>query len=264
LAEEALAALAEAEQADGSGGEGNEPLFRVVATDVRIQAQLARYFASALRAALAYGLRSLGRPMLARAVDHQRSAIAAWDAVVEAAKPYVSDLPFGQADFSRGNWADRRPALLGDLAALEAALEAALQDAETAGTEVDPDSLEEQLITPPAPIGEHTPAVCFEPGSPIKVSWRTEDERVTGVRVRWRPVNQALAYGSVDLERQDSAFVGEIPTDTAGDLYPMQYSFEVTAGDAAWPYPGLAPDLANQPYYVVHTDPHTRWGRTAS
>ncbi|MEQ7124034.1 hypothetical protein ABN034_05870 [Actinopolymorpha sp. B11F2] len=263
LAEEALTALAEAEQADGAdggGGGGNEPLFRVVAIDVRIQAQLARYFASALRAAVAYGLRSLGRPMLARAVDHQRSAIAAWDAIVEAAKPYVSDLPFGQTDFSRGTWADRRPALLADLAALGATL----QDTETADTDADPVALEEQLTTPPAPIGEHTPAEYFEPGKAIKISWRTEDERVTGVRVRWRPVNQALAYSSLDLEQRDGAFVGEIPTDTAGSLYSVQYFFEVTAGYAAWPYPGLAPDLANQPYYVVHTDPKTRWGRTAS
>ena len=254
LADEALTALAEAEQVCGGGV---KPVFTIVAADIRIQAHLARYFAAAMRTAIAYAFRSLGRPMLARALDHQRSAIAAWDAIVAAAQLYVDDLPFGQTDFARGNWADRRAGLLRDLAGLETAL----RDAEMTGADVDPDTFEERLITPPAPIGEHTPAECFQPGTDLTVSWRTDDKRVTAVRVRWRPVNQALSYNSLDLKERGGVFVGEIPTDTAGSLYPMQYYFEVTANGAAWPCPGLAPDLANQPYYVVHADPQTRWGR---
>ncbi len=72
-------------------------------------------------------------------------------------------------------------------------------------------------------------------------------------------MNQALAYEVVDCERQGRTFTGVIPA--ADGAYPVQYFFEVLAEDDAWPYPGLSADLADQPYYVIHHDPDTTWGR---
>lgn len=42
----------------------------------------------------------------------------------------------------------------------------------------------------------------------------------------------------------------------------MQYYFELRRGPASRFWPGLDPlTLSNQPYYVVHADPTTTWGR---
>ncbi|WP_152365310.1 hypothetical protein [Microlunatus speluncae] len=253
LADTALVRLAAAAAAVPDTG---DPEFVIMATDIRIQAGLARHFAASLRAGVAYALRSLGRPMLARAVDHYRTAITAWEAVITAAEPYVDDLPFGQTDYSRGAWAARRPVLAADLATLERELAATPDDGR-----VDPDGVEASLITAPAPLGRHTPPERLEPGAALPVSWRTDDDRVTGVRLRFRPVNQALAYQVVDLDRDGDTFSGSIPAELTGGPYPVQYFFEILAANAAWPHPGLATDLANQPYYVVHADPATTWGR---
>ncbi len=143
LSDTALAALGAAEQAVPDTG---DPEFVIMATDIRIQAGLARHFAASLRCGVAYALRSLGRPLLARAVDHYRDAIAAWEEVITAAEPYRDDLPFGQTDYSRGAWAARRPILQADLAGLQRALAAAPNEA--AG---DADAVEASLITEPRP-----------------------------------------------------------------------------------------------------------------
>ncbi len=253
LADTALAGLAEATAALPDAA---DPEFVIMATDIRIQAGLARHFAASLRSGVAYALRSLGRPMLARAVDHYRAAVAAWETVITAAEPYVDDLPFGQTDYSRGAWAARRPVLQADLTGLERELAGAADD-----DRVDPAATEASLITAAAPTGRHTPPERLQPGADLPISWQTDDQRVTGVRLRYRPVNQALAYQEVELDRDGVAFSGSIPAAVTGGPYPVQYFFEVLAEDAAWPYPGLATDLSNQPYYVIHRDPTTTWGR---
>jgi hypothetical protein len=253
LAHEALSALTESEQlTDPTAAE-----FIVLATDIRIQARLAQHFAALTRAAVAFALKDLGPDWGPRSVDHYRSAITAWDELVAAAGPYVDDLPFGQTPYSRGSWVDRRPAMLADLDAVQAAVEAA-----PAGTDLPTGLPEESLRTPPAPEGHHRPARQIVPGAPLPVSWRSDDARVTAVRVHYRPTNQVLDYDVAELQRDGDGFSGVIPSAVTGTGYPVQYFFELRSADGqAWPYPGLAADLANQPYFVVHADQNTSWGR---
>ena len=43
-----------------------------------------------------------------------------------------------------------------------------------------------------------------------------------------------------------------IPGGYTGSPFPLQYYFEVrSASGSAWLHPGFAPDLANQPYFVL-------------
>lgn len=255
LSTQALTGLAAAAE---TAADVDSPEFVIMAADVRIQAGLARHFAASLRSGLAYALRSLGEPMGTRAVDHYRDAIAAWDDVITAAEIYVDDLPFGQTDYSRGAWAARRPVLQADLAGLEAALATPDRTGAAAATiEV----IDATLIMGPVPAGRHVPPAQLRPGADLPVRWETDDDRVIAVRLRWRPVNQALPYQEVDCVRDGRTFTGIIPAAAADGAYPVQYFFEVLAEDAAWPYPGLSADLAGQPYYVVHHDPDTSWGR---
>jgi hypothetical protein len=232
------------------------PEFTVLVTDVRIQARLAQHFAAMTRAAVAFALRDLGPDWAHRAMDHYRSAIVAWDELVAAAGPYTDDLPFGQTDYSRGSWADRKPAMLADLTSVQAVLEALA----TAGSRSE---LSEDSLRPhPAPRGDHQPTRQLVPGQPLPVAWRTSDARVTAVRVHYRPTNQALDYQVAELVGEGGKFRGEIPAEATKAGYPVQYFFELrSAGGEAWPSPGLEGDLTNQPYYVVHADADTRWGR---
>jgi len=76
--------------------------------------------------------------------------------------------------------------------------------------------------------------------------------RARSVRMYYRHVNQAERFESVDMEVQSGIFHATIPAAYTDSAYPLQYYFEVReSAEKAWLYPGFAPDLANQPYYVV-------------
>ncbi len=257
LADEALGALADAEKA--SGNTAADPRFAVYAIDVRIQAALARFFALELRAAVAYGLRPLGHPLLRRAVKHHRAALAAWDQVIAESAPYLPDLPFGQTT---------TPAATGRIAGevlppISRRSSRSWRGVVYATESVDADAVEQAMVAAPAPAGTHTPPDSFVPGEAVPISWRSHDDRVRAVRLRYRPVNQALAYEAVELQRSGEDYTGEIPAEATAGLYPVQYFFEVFSDEMAWPFPGLDQDLANQPYYVVHDNPLVTWGRAS-
>lgn len=63
------------------------------------------------------------------------------------------------------------------------------------------------------------------------------------------------------MERDGAGFRAWIPAEVTSGPFPVQYFFEVIGEHEAWPCPGLAPDLANQPHYVLHADEATGWGR---
>ena len=54
------------------------------------------------------------------------------------------------------------------------------------------------------------------------------------------------------MERRDNAYRASIPPSYTDSPYPLQYYFECKKGpENAWLYPGFAPSLANQPYFVL-------------
>jgi hypothetical protein len=70
----------------------------------------------------------------------------------------------------------------------------------------------------------------------------------------YRPVNQAERYQTVEMHGQATRFAAEIPGNYTNSPYPLQYYFELRRGPAsAWLYPGLGPELMDQPYYVVRS-----------
>ncbi|WP_156253937.1 hypothetical protein [Pseudactinotalea terrae] len=255
------AIFAAVDEAVALAGDDWTPELVVALADSRILANLARYYAAAQRTAVGYELRDHGAAMLEWAIEQQRTAITAWEEICAAADEvgYVDDLPFGQTEYSRGSWSWRRPFLAADLASLEQALGEASGGGPAGGA--DPEELVRQWTPVSAPRGEHLAPERLIEGEATRIEWRSDDPRVTGVTLRWRPVNQALAYSSIDLTREGDAWVGQIPAQVPGDPYPLQYHFRVHGDDAAWAWPGLDEDLANQPYVVVHHDPAISWGR---
>jgi hypothetical protein len=76
--------------------------------------------------------------------------------------------------------------------------------------------------------------------------------RVRSVRMYYRHANQAERYESVEMAVQGGTYRATIPASYTDSPYPLQYYFEIReSAEQASLYPGFAPDLANQPYFVI-------------
>ena len=69
--------------------------------------------------------------------------------------------------------------------------------------------------------------------------------------LHYRHVNQAEAYQRLALEGRGGVHRGAVPPAYTQSPYALQYFFELRRGPDAWLFPGLAADLANQPYFLV-------------
>ena len=91
----------------------------------------------------------------------------------------------------------------------------------------------------------HTPPARFTPRQPLAL--KAQADAKSG-RLYYRHVNQAERWQSMEL----ASGAATIPASYTDSPYPLQYYFECrTSPEQAWLYPGFAPDLANQPYFVV-------------
>jgi hypothetical protein len=98
----------------------------------------------------------------------------------------------------------------------------------------------------------HTPPAKFRRSDSLPVA--LAGPAVASAVLRYRHVNQAERWQSATMDRTGSTYVAAIPAGYTDTPYPLQYYFELkSAPDKAWLHPGFAPDLANQPYYVVRS-----------
>ncbi|HKR32298.1 MAG TPA: hypothetical protein VJT08_17585, partial [Terriglobales bacterium] len=73
----------------------------------------------------------------------------------------------------------------------------------------------------------------------------------SSVLLRYRHVNQAERYQGIEMRLEDGKAEAVIPASYTDSPFPIQYYFELRQNGRAWLYPGLGPELANQPYFVV-------------
>jgi hypothetical protein len=253
LADTATAALAEAQAESLVNGAAESTAFVRLTTDVRLICSLGRFFAGKLRAGVAYALyrRSGEAGILREGVEAYRAARLEWQAAIETGSAYVGDLSFGPEPKLRGHWADRLAAIDADLADLEAELGRATPDISTLTFEA--------LTVPAAPPQiDHIPPLVFTPGVAVQVAFAlVADETldvtsVAGATLRYRRVNQAERWQSVDMEHVEGEWRGAIPADYSASPYPLQYYFAGRPAEGRpWLHPGLDATLSNQPYYVV-------------
>jgi hypothetical protein len=225
--------------------------------DAAIQAELGRFFAGKLRAAVHYELhRATGSgAALAAAVTAYRAARRAWGAAAAAATGvYVPDLTFGADPRLRGHWSDRLAAIDADLHDMEGRI-----SNPTGADPGDDDPFARLLVSAerPAPAVEivHEPPDAYRVGVdlPVEVQLRGPDvaavERVT---LRYRPMNQALAWKSIALSGAVPRFSASIPGGGLDGRHPLAYAFVLETGDGrARRSPGLEPDLTSTPYLVL-------------
>jgi hypothetical protein len=235
--------------------------FRRLAADVTIQAGLGRFFAAKFRAGVLFALyeRSLHLPALEAALKANRAARAAWAELAGVAKGvYRDDITFGPDYFQRGHWLDRLPAMDEDIADMEALLNKTTGDGKAA-LKLDPkmaDQAMHAVLTKPKhdeppPLAEfHLPPPSFQRGQPLAIV--AHAPQLTGVRLRYRHVNQAETWQMIEMELAEKNYRAVIPADYTDSPFPLQYHFQIRAETGATRlYPGLQPGWRGQPYFVV-------------
>jgi hypothetical protein len=223
---------------------------RRVDIDTAIEAGLGRFFAAKFRAGVLYEihLRTGDRAALEAAIARYRAARDQWAQLAALAKDvYVPDITVGEHPWLRGQWLDRLPAIREDIALLEQRL-ASAKPADPKLTAAIKEALGRPQ-RPPSPM-RHTPPAHFRPKDPLRLE--LSGPVVASALLHYRHVNQAERWQSATMDRNGAAYVAAIPAAYTESPYPLQYYFELKSSpQKAWLHPGFAPDLANQPYYVV-------------
>ena len=232
-------------------GEQETAEYRRIAVDVRIQIAIGRFFAAKFRSGVMYAIyeKSDDRGALEEAVKAYRKARGAWEGMKEFASAYTGDLSVSDRFDERGQWNDRLALIDEDIAEMEKLVgpAKASDDAKVSA------AVAEAVGRPRRVIARcrHLPPPRFRRKEALPVQIAVGG-RVRGVRLYYRHVNQAERYESAEMQVEGGIYRARIPADYTDSPYPLQYYFEVReSAEKAWLYPGFAPDLANQPYFVV-------------
>jgi hypothetical protein len=236
--------LALAEKAIGSK-RGNE--FLSTATDLKILAGLAQYYAARLPAAVDYNIfkQSANTTAFDRAIAGEKRAVDAWRGIVAAAGDVYNDhLPFGARSVGfRQHWKEELALLEQDFAALEA---------ERAKAEAKPGPVpapRDPNLKPP--VAALTPAVAADPGRDLRITAKvTAPEGVKWVRLRYRHLNQYEDYQTAEmtLDAKTGLYAGAIPAAFIDPKWDLMYFVEAVGNNGAG---RMYPDLERETPYVV-------------
>ena len=236
--------------------------FTAMVDDVRVQAGLGHFFAAKIRAAAFYEMgRRLGdRSLLSLAVEHYRTARDQWKALAAVGgRHHGPDLIFGPNAWLRGHWDDRLDGVEQDLRALEA-------DANRGGAPPRDRRNEaeawlrrlEDIGLPPAPAEavRVTESALADGAGEVEVCARVTSAPPFGparrVTLRYRPMNQAAHYSSVEMLPGQHGHIARVDDGGPTGGFDTQYFLTVESADGRrWIYPGLGGSLLDQPYRVV-------------
>ena len=232
---------------------GSSPALHRIAIDVDLLASLGQFFAFKLRAGVLYAVheRTGDRAALQEALKEYKDARSIWAGMARRSKlAYAADLSAGDRYSVRGQWADRLPLIDEDIAAMEQKVGAAqMVDEPRVRT-----AIAEVLERPERDAAQctHQPPAAFRAKEAMPLKIAVPVRKVASVRMYYRHVNQAERFQSIEMEKRGDAWAASIPAAYTDSPYGLQYYFEVRESSAkAWLYPGLGPELTNQPYFVV-------------
>ena len=241
--------------------------FQRLAVDVAIQAGLGRFFAAKFRAGVLYAIyeRSGYRPALESAINVHQMARVAWAELAGQARDvYVPDITFGTEYFQRGHWLDRLPAIDADTADMEKLLKQEPESG-TAPLKVDRKVVEkamrQALAKPehdenPPLAGLHEPAPSFQRGQPLTIVAHVPKVSnlfmISGLRLRYRHINQAEIWQMIEMERAGDDYRAVIAAAYTDSPFPLQYYFQIrNVSSDAWLRPGLEHRWHGQPYFFA-------------
>jgi hypothetical protein len=223
-----------------------------IMTDVTILAGMARHFAEKFRAAcwaelfVATKASALIEPM----IDHARRAVLAWEGIAAVSRDvYHDDITYGPQSWLRGSWHERLPEMRAELLDLEAirglgGTESVATDAKTEAA-IAALRARRPVQAEPIDIGGGR----FAAGETVAVSIVAEADAAPVLH--YRHINQAERWRSVVMERRGDRFGAEIPADYTASDFHLQYFVSFSRDGESVLVPGLADDLANEPYVTL-------------
>jgi hypothetical protein len=243
-ADEISSELAAARKAIGAKA-GHE--FVSTATDLKILAGLARYYAARLPAAVAYNIykESGNTTEFDQAIADERRAVEAWRGIVaEAGDVYNDRLPFGaRAVGFRQHWKEELALLEEDFAALQA------ERAKTPDKPGDKPAARDPKLKPPA-ISLAAPGIA-EPGRDLQIAVKAAaPQEVKWMRLRYRHLSQYEDYRTADMafDPKTGAYTGAIPAAFIDPKWDLMYFVEVVGTNGAG---RMYPDLEREMPYVI-------------
>jgi hypothetical protein len=227
--------------------------WRRFAIDAAVNAELGRFFAGKLRAAVLFALfeRTEDQWLLKEAIQSYRAARGSWQRIVEATTGvYMDDVSYGVAWYQRGHWADRSAALDRDIAALEQML-----TVPPVSPGAESRRLLEAVLRPaarPAVRVAHAPPKVFRRGEALGLQIQLQRD-ASAVRLFYRHVNQAEPWRVEAMKLEAARYGAVIPAAYTDSPFPLQYYFALTAGapPVATLHPGFDASWSSQPYFVV-------------
>jgi hypothetical protein len=250
LAEEAVRGLRALEETLSDA----DPEARRWSIDIAILEALGRFFAGKLRAAVGYELyaQTANASALGWAVEAYRVARRAWEKAAEIAEgAYVADITFGSQGRLRGYWRDRLGAIEADLGMMETRLRTTGQAANDRAVP----SIVSAMATSRDVGVLHVPPRSFRMGEDLELALECSEEGSATpgrVVVRYRPMNQSLAFSTLEMERRGARFMARIPAAHLDGRYPLAYAFVLYDSDGTvWRHPGLGEQLTRQPYFQL-------------
>jgi len=243
-ADEISSELGLAEKAIG-GKAGNE--FTSTATDLKILAGLARYYAVRLPAAVDYNIykESGNTTAFDEAIAGEKRAVDAWRQIVAAAGDVYNDrLPVGARSVGfRQHWKEELALLERDFAALEA--ERAKVPAQPAPM---PHALDATLRRPVVSLP--APAMA-EPGRDLRITAKiTDPEGIKWARLRYRHVSQYENYQTAEMtpDAKTGLYTAAIPAAFIDPKWDLAYFVEVVGKNGGG---RMYPDLEREAPYVI-------------
>jgi hypothetical protein len=237
----------------------NGGAFRRIEEDVLIQIGLGSFFAHKLRSAVLYERFQHQNDTDSgnAAIEHYQKARDVWAKMAERAKNvYRANVSYGSIPKRSGHWLDRLRGIDADLAAMKAKVQQKRMD--TVSTRMSAQIADAPTGQQSARMtkGSHTPTEKFEPGEPLGlrlvISGGEAIAAVRSVRLRYRHVNQAERWKTLDASGENGAYTAAIPAEYTQSRFALEYYFELEGGTGVeWMYPGFNKTLSNQPYFTV-------------
>lgn len=230
----------------------NNPQAQRTIIDLQVIAQLGRFFAGKFRAAVEYAFfqRTGNAEYLQESIRILQEAQAAYASIPGLVRGvYQEDIAFGVGISDRGSWSDRIMAMREDLHLLNRELQRA-----QGGSDSESTVHIERRSQRWAAVAQFAAASPYKRGESLNVCLVTSDSAISGAVLRYRHVNQAEDFETVEMERTGDGFEAAIPGDYTSSPYPLMYLAEVRR-DQEQPVfvPAFNDSLSNQPYIVVHS-----------
>ncbi len=222
--------------------------------DAEMQAGLGRFFAAKFRSGVLCTIyeRTGDKRAMEEAIAMYSRARTIWATVAEKAKGvYGADLSASDRISEHGQWMDRLPAFDDEIAKLRRLVVSAKPSADPRVSAA-VNAVLARPVRDTAACG-HRPPEGFRPGREVNIEVTVPaGTKYTSVQLLYRHVNQAERYQLAEMEMGGSRYGAVIPAEYTDSPYPLQYYFVLKdSAKKASLYPGLGPELMNQPYFVL-------------